>query len=106
MIGDVPIVSFDTSAHNRLVDDGALSVPIMAAINSGLWFRFAGLCVEELFAASNPDERKLLFASCRGLQRGPSECLLPPNKLTEQLVLAHRNDPKNFDWKTVNVSWP
>jgi len=106
MIGDVPIVTFDTSAHNRLVDGGALSVPITGEINSRLWFRFAGLSVEELFAASNRDKRQELFASCRGLQRGPSECLLPPNKLMEQLVSAHRNDPRNFDWKTVNVRWP
>ena len=39
MIGEIPIVSFDTSAHNRLVDDGSRSEPILAGINSGLWFR-------------------------------------------------------------------
>jgi len=104
-MGDVPIVSFDTSAHNRLVDDGPRSEPIMAGINSGLWFRFAGLSVEELFACSVTDERNSLLASCRRLQSGPSECLLASNLLTEQLILAHFNDPATFDWKTVNVRW-
>ncbi|MGB6387738.1 MAG: hypothetical protein WBF25_21100 [Terriglobales bacterium] len=106
MIGEFPIVTFDTSAHNRLVDDGALSEPILARIESGLWFRFAGLSVEELFATPTPDDRDALFTSCRRLQRGPSECLLPPNKLLEQLILNHINDPKNFNWKFVNVRWP
>lgn len=106
MIGDVPVVTFDTSAHNRLADGSASSRRALEGMNSQLWFRFAGLSVEELYATSRAEDRKALFASCRALQRGPSECLLPPNKLTEQLVLAHRDNPKNFDWKAVNVRWP
>src|SRR5258706_10460785 len=105
MIGDVPIVTFDTSAHNRLVDDGLRSEPIIAGIKSRLWFRFAGLSVEELFACPDP-KREALFTSCRDLQRGPSECLLPSNLLIEQLILRHFQDPKTFDWKTVDVRWP
>jgi|ERR1700722_12055061 len=106
MIGDVPIVTFDTSAHNRLADACVSSRQVLERMNLQSWFRFAGLSVEELYATSKAEEREALFASCRGLQLGPSECLLPPNKLTEQLVLAHQNDPKNFDWKVVNVRWP
>jgi hypothetical protein len=106
MIGGCPIVTFDTSAHNQLVDDGSLSDPLFAGIESGLWFRFAGLSVEELFATSALDDRDALFTSCRRLQRGPSECLLPPNKLLEHLILKHISNPKNFDWKHVNVRWP
>jgi hypothetical protein len=103
MIGEVPVVSFDTSAHNRLV--GPDAEPIIARINSELWFRFAGSCVEELSATARPEDRNKLFASCQSLQRGPSECLLPSNLLTEQLVSAHFADPKTFNWKTVNVRW-
>jgi hypothetical protein len=105
MIGAVRIVTFDTSAHNRVVDDGPRSKPILAGINSELWFRFAGLSVEELFACSKPEERDALFTSCRRLQRGPSECLLASNLLIEQLILGYFNDPKTFDWKMVNVRW-
>jgi hypothetical protein len=105
MIGHVPIVSFDTSAHNRLVDDGSRSEALLAGINSGLWFRFAGLSVEELFACPDPDKRAALFGSCQRIQRGPSECLLSPNLLIEKLVLDHFNNPKTFNWKTVNVRW-
>ncbi len=104
MIGDFPIVTFDTSAHNRLVDDGLRAEPILTKINSELWFRFAGLSVEELSASSDP-KREELFTSCRRLQNGPNECLLPTNLLIEQLVLGHSNKPAAFDWKTVNVRW-
>lgn len=101
MIGDVPIVTFDSSAHNRLVDSDADS--IIARINSELWFRFAGSCVEELSATTTPEDRTKLFTSCGQLQCSSSDCLLPSNLLTEQLVLAHFNNPKAFNWKTVNV---
>jgi hypothetical protein len=108
MIGDVPIVSFDTSAHNRLVKDkdGSRSEAVLAGINSGLWFRFAGLSVEELFACPDPDERAKLFTSCRSLQRGPSQSLLPSSLLIEQLILHYFSAPATFNWKTVDVRWP
>ncbi len=105
MIGQIPIVTFDTSAHNRLVKDGTKSGPIMAGIESGLWFRFAGLSVEELFAHPQRRDREALFYCCRRLQRGPSDCLLPSNLLIERLIVAHFNDTRRFNWKTVNVKW-
>jgi hypothetical protein len=103
MIGDVPIVTFDTSAHNRLADDPRSEL-VIARINSGLSIRFAGSSVEELYACPNPRRGKL-FASCRRLQCGPSECLLPSNLLIRKLILAHFNDPANFDWNAINVRY-
>ncbi|MGA2966017.1 MAG: hypothetical protein ABSD64_07380 [Terriglobales bacterium] len=94
---------FDTSAHNRLADDPH-SESILTELKS-MWFRFAGLSIEELFAAPLP-RRDDLFTSCRQIHRGPSECFLPNNLLTEQLILAHFNDPATFNWKTVDVRWP
>jgi hypothetical protein len=70
-----------------------------------MWFRFAGLSIEELFPDSTA-RRNDLFASCRKIQSGPSECFLPSNLLTEQLILAHFNDPPAFNWKTVDVRSP
>jgi hypothetical protein len=103
MIGEIPIVSFDTNAHNRLAEDPD-SESVLAAMRS-MSFRFAGLSVEELFAAPMT-RRNFLFASCRKIQDTPSECLLPSNLLTEQLILAHFHDPVTFNWKTVDVRWP
>ena len=104
MIGEIPIVTFDTNAHNRLVDDPR-SESVLAEMKS-MWFRFAGLSMEELFATSPASRRNDLFTSCRKIQSGPSECFLPSNFLTEQLILAHFNDPATFNWKTVDVRWP
>ena len=103
MIGEIPIVTFDTNAHNRFVDDPR-SEAVLAEMKS-IWFRFAGLSVEELLAAPS-SRRDKLFASCRKIRSGPSECFLPSNLLAEQLILDHFNDPAAFDWKTVDVRWP
>jgi hypothetical protein len=103
MIGEIPIVTFDTTAHNRLVDDPR-SESVLAEMRS-MWFRFAGLSIEELFAAPS-SRRNDLFASCRKIQSGPNECFLPSNILTDQLILAHFDDPATFNWKTVDVRWP
>jgi len=104
MIGEIPIVTFDTNAHNRLADDPR-SESVLAQMKS-MWFRFAGLSVEELFATSPASRRDALFASCRKIWNGPSECFLPSNHLTEQLILAHFKDPASFNWETVDVRCP
>jgi len=103
MIGEIPIVTFNTDAHNRLADDPR-SGSILTEMKS-MWFRFAGLSIEELFAAP-AGRRDVLFASCRKIQSGPSECFLPSNLLTERLILAHFGDHAAFNWKTVDVRWP
>jgi hypothetical protein len=71
MIGDFPIVTFDTSAHNRLVEDGSFSNAVLAAFKAGLFFRFAGLSIEELVSTSDPVKREALFAyRARGCRMG------------------------------------
>jgi hypothetical protein len=57
MIGDIPTITFDTSAHNRLVEDGALSEPVLAGLRSGLFFRFAGSSIEELVSCADAAKR-------------------------------------------------
>jgi hypothetical protein len=103
MIGRYPIVTFDTAAHNRLVDDGPVSEAILAGIKSGLYFRFAGLSLEELRACPNPVRRDALFKYCGRLQQGQTDCIYPHNELLKRLILSHSNGPENFDWKAVNV---
>ena len=61
MRSDIPIVSFDTSAHNRLVKDGACSEAVMAGIKSRFFFRFAALSIEELVATPDVALREAFF---------------------------------------------
>jgi hypothetical protein len=103
MIGGFPIVTFDTSAHNRLVEDGPLSEAVLAGIKSGLFFRFAGLSIEELVSTSDPVKRAALFTYCARLQDGPTDCLYPQNELIRLLAAEHFRNPSAFNWTTVDV---
>jgi len=103
MIGDIPIVTFDTSAHNRLVDDGPLSEAVLAGLKSGLFFRFAGLSLDELMATPELTKRIALFTYCGRLQDGPTDSIYPHNELLKRLIVAHSQNPTAFDWRKVNV---
>jgi hypothetical protein len=103
VIGDIPIVSFDTSAHNRLVDDGVVSEPILAGLKSGFSFRFVGLSIDEMVATSDPAKRAALFTYCARLQDGLAECIYPHNELIKRMITEHHKDPASFNWKAVDV---
>jgi len=97
------IVTFDTGAHNSLADD-PLSEQLIAKIHSGMFFRFAGLSIEELYATKDQVRRKHLLASCRKLQQEPTDCLYPPSELLRLLIQGHAgNTTGSFDWTKVEV---
>jgi hypothetical protein len=106
MIDEIPIVTFDTSAHNRLAKDGPRSEAVLAAIKSEWFFRFAALSIEELVSTPDPGLRAAFFSSCAELQKGPNDCLYPQNELIRLLVVSHFSSPDIFDWRTVDVSAP
>ena len=106
MADNLPIVTFDTSAHNRLVKDGVRSRVVLAGLNANWFFRFAGLSIEELVSTPDPTLRAAFFSSCAELQQGPNDCLYPQNELIRLLVKDHFMHPGIFDWKTVDVSAP
>jgi hypothetical protein len=103
MIGAIPIVSFDTSSHNRLVEDGPLSEPVLAGLKSGLSFRFVGLSIDEMVATADPGKRTALFTYCSRIQDGLSECIYPHNELIKRMVVEHHKNPAAFDWTTVDA---
>jgi hypothetical protein len=99
----LPIVCFDTGAHNRLADEGINSETILVAMKSKFFFRLAGLSYEEL--ASTPDATKRLafLEDCRKLKEGPWDCLNPHYEVLKLLIKAHADDPARFDWLAVDV---
>ena len=97
MIGDIPIVSFDTSSHNRLVKDGSLSEPILAGLKSGFAFRFVGLSIDEMVATADPVKRSALFAYCSRIQDGVSECIYPHNELVKRMIVGYSKNPTAFE---------
>jgi len=106
MVNDLPIVTFDTSAHNKLVEDAPRAEPLLTGLKSGLFFRFSGLSVGELFACPDAAKRAALSVSCQGLQGGQSDCLYPHNELVRLLIVDHFTHSAAFDWKTVDVRAP
>jgi hypothetical protein len=102
-LGRLPIVTFDTSAHNRLVDDCMLAEPVLGKIKSEMFFRFAGLSIEELYATKDATRRSALLASCRRLQEGKTDCLYPQDELLKLLIGAHARKLIAFDWLAVDV---
>jgi hypothetical protein len=106
MVDGFRIVTFDTSAHNRLVEDGPRAEPLLAGLKSELFFRFSGLSVGELLACPDAAKRAALFASCQRLQGGQSDCLYPHNELVRLLIVDHLKNSAVFDWKTVDVRAP
>jgi hypothetical protein len=102
-IGDTPIVSFDTSTHNELPKDSARAEIVLAALKSGLSFRFVCLSIDEMVATASPEKRAALFAYCSRIQDGLSECILSHDELTKRMVVEYHNNPAAFDWKRVDV---
>lgn len=103
VLGDLRIVTFDTSAHNRLVDDGLQSEAVIAGLRSRLFFRFAGLSIEEMVACADSAKRNPLFTCCARIQEGRTDCIYPHNELLRRLIVDHSRNPAGFDWMTVNV---
>jgi hypothetical protein len=103
MIGDIPIVSFDTSTHNQLVKDAPRAEIVLAALKSGLSFRFVSLSIDEMVATADPAKRAALFTYCARIQDGLSECIYPHNELIKRMVVEHYKNPAAFNWKTVDV---
>lgn len=72
-----------------------------------MFFRFAGLSIEELYATKDQVRRKHLLASCRKLQQEPTDCLYPPSELLRLLIQGHAgNTTGSFDWTKVEVGCP
>jgi hypothetical protein len=101
---NIPIVTFDTSAHNRLAPKGGpLAEPVIAKIKSDMLFRFAGVAIEEIYATKDSTRRSLLLNSCRKLQEGESDCVHRQDEVLKILVEAHVKDPARFDWTAAEV---
>jgi hypothetical protein len=101
---NIPIVTFDTSAHNRLAPkDGPLAESVLAKIKSEMFIRFAGISIDELYATTDSARRATLLGACRRLQQGEGDCIYPQDQVLKLLIEAHVKDPGHFDWTAVEV---
>jgi hypothetical protein len=104
MIGNRPVLIFDTSVYNRMLQDGGRSDDIMAALRAAYFVRIAGLSVEEVCATPDAAPRRAIMEWVNKSQAGPGDYLLPQNEMLRLLISSYERDSTSFDWRTVNVS--
>ncbi len=104
MIGNRPVLIFDTSAYNRMLEDGVRSDDIMAALRAAYFVRITDLCVGEVCATPDTSKRKAIMKWVNKSQAGPGDYLLPQNEILRVLIAAYERYPLGFDWRAVNVS--
>jgi hypothetical protein len=104
MIGNRPVLIFDTSVYNRMLRDGVPSDDIMAALRAAYFVRIPGLSIEEVCATRDASKRNAIMEWVNKSQAGPGDYLLPQNEILRLLIAAYERRPLRFDWRAVNVS--
>lgn len=99
----LPIVTFDTGAHNRLAKELGDKGRIFISLRFRYFFRLAGLSYEELVSTPDSGQRLAFLTDCRRLQEGPWDCLNPVNEVLRLLIKAHSTDSARFKWLAVDV---
>jgi hypothetical protein len=98
-----PIVIFDTSGINRLLDDP--DFPAFADdLISGLHVRFTFTSLSEVVATKSGERRNQLLAVCRQLIVS-GDCIKPHHDIV-RLTVAHFEASPLFDWTDVYVRFP
>lgn len=99
----LPIVIFDTGAHNRLAKDPRDRGTLFAGIKAKYFFRLAGLSYEEMASTPDAAQRAAFLNDARQLKKGPWDCLNPVNEVLRLLIAAHAAAPEKFEWLKVDV---
>lgn len=98
------ILTFDTSAHDRLVKLGESANPLYNSIRNQYFFRLAGSAFEEMVSVPDAADRLAQLDGCRRLTQGRWwDCLYPPGEVLRLFIAAHAADPSNFQWLNVDV---
>jgi hypothetical protein len=97
-----PIVTFDTSTLNRLVEDGNPEHSI-TEILSRFDVRLTDMSISEIYATKRTEKREDLNAVCRRFLAAGGQCLYPAHWIIGFLMLQFHKDPVAFDWRTVQV---
>ena len=98
------VLTFDTSAHDRLVKLGESANPLYNSIRNQFFFRLAGSAFEEMVSVLDAADRLAQLDGCRRLtQNRWWDCLYPPGEVLRLFIAAHAADPINFQWRNVDV---
>jgi hypothetical protein len=96
-----PILALDTSSINRLTADPEFTV-LMAGLKTGYYTRLNGSNIAEIAATQKAEKRGRLLDTCqRLLVQG--DCIDPFAWIVEKQTKRFDSNPKDYDWKKVNV---
>jgi hypothetical protein len=97
------VVSFDTSAINRLADDPDCDT-LLTGLRNGFHVRLSFTGVSEVLATGNPERRQTLLGICRRLLE-LGDCIDPQHEIIRKMVARFEASP-SFDWRDVYVRFP
>lgn len=97
------ILTFDTSAINRLVDDPDCDT-LVADPRRGFHVRLSFTSVSEVIATENRERRQTLVGICRRLLES-GDCVDPQHEILRKMVARFEAYP-SFDWRDVYVRFP
>ncbi len=96
-----PILTFDTTGINRLVDSPEREA-LIKGLAAGYSLRLTFTNVDEVAQNSDGERRARLLHVCKQLlQHG--DCLIPIGELLRKLILTFENAPATFEWSRVDV---
>lgn len=96
-----PILTFDTSAINRLADD-PVHEALINGLASGFFVRLTFTSINEVAQNSCDERRDSLFQVCNVLLAS-GDCLLPVGELLQKMIRAFDRDTATFEWHGVDV---
>jgi hypothetical protein len=99
-MGSGPILTFDTSAINRLADDPD-SDALIAGLRSGFHVRLPFTTISEVAASKDATRRRQLLRVCSLLLLS-GDCIDPVYEVIKKLV-ARFESPGTFDWSDVPI---
>ncbi len=95
------ILTFDTSAINRLTDDAGHEA-LLQGLKAGFYQRLTFTSISEVAQNSGAERRERLYAVCKQLLTS-GDCLLPVGELLQKLVQGFDTDTETFEWCKVDV---
>lgn len=101
MVSRKPTLVFDTSVINQLTAEN--DFPALAAgLTAAYFIRLTGSNIGELVATTRSEKREQLLDTCQRLLAS-GECIDPFNWIVEKHTKAFDQNPRQYDWKKVNV---
>src|SRR5579872_5030876 len=104
MVSRKPILTFDTSAINRLSNETDFNA-LAAGITTAYSTRLTASNISELVSTTASEKRDQLLNTCQRLLAS-GEGVDPFNWIIEKHTKAFEQNPTQYNWTNVNIRYP